>query len=75
MRARICLYGPVISRTRRAISWSITSLSLSHILKQTGSYELADFALQDTTQAVMRHYSQFAASEKTTVATDIPIQI
>jgi len=45
------------------------------ILKQTGSYELAGFALQDTTQAVMRHYSRFAPSEKTAMAADILKQI
>jgi hypothetical protein len=45
------------------------------ILKQTGSYELAAFALQDTTQAVMRHCSRFAASEKPAVAADILNQI
>jgi len=47
----------------------------THIFKQTGSYELAGFALQDTTQAVMRHYSRFAPSEKTAMAADILNQI
>ena len=47
----------------------------THILKQTGSYELAGFALQDTTQAVMRHYSRFAPSEKTAMAADILNQV
>jgi hypothetical protein len=45
------------------------------ILKQTGSYELAGSALQDTTQAVMRRYFRFAPSEKTAIAADILIQI
>ena len=45
------------------------------LLKQTGSYELAGFALQDTTQAVTRHYSRFAPSEKTAMAADILNQI
>jgi hypothetical protein len=45
------------------------------ILKQAGSLELAGFALQDTTQTVMRHHSRLAPSEKTAMAAHILIQI
>ena len=50
---------------------SVRDVIATHILKQTGSYELAGFALQDTTAAVMRHYSRFAPHEKTAMAADI----
>jgi hypothetical protein len=43
----------------------------THILKQTGSYELAGFALQDTTAAVMKHYSRFAPHEKSAMAAEV----
>ena len=36
----------------------------THILKQTGSYELASFAIQDSMETVMRHYARFLPHEK-----------
>jgi hypothetical protein len=36
----------------------------THILKETGSYELAGFAIQDTVTSVMRHYARFLPHEK-----------
>jgi len=36
----------------------------THVLKQTCSYELAAFAIQDTVAVVMRHYARFLPHEK-----------
>ena len=36
----------------------------THLLKTTGSYELASFAVQDSLEAVMRHYARFLPHEK-----------
>jgi hypothetical protein len=36
----------------------------THILKQTGSYELASVAIQDSMEAVMHHYARFLPHEK-----------
>jgi len=43
----------------------------THILKETGSYELAGFAIQDTVQVVMRHYARFQPHEKAARAAEI----
>jgi hypothetical protein len=36
----------------------------THLLKTTGSYELASFAIQDSLEAVMKHYARFLPHEK-----------
>ena len=36
----------------------------THLLKTTGSYELASFAIQDSLESVMRHYTRFLPHEK-----------
>lgn len=43
----------------------------THILKQTGSYELASFAIQDNMETVMRHYARFQPHEKLALAAEI----
>lgn len=43
---------------------SVRDVLASHLLKTTGSYELASFALQDTVESVMRHYAHFLPHEK-----------
>ena len=43
---------------------SVRDVVATHILKQTGSYELASFALQDTVESVVRHYARFLPQEK-----------
>ncbi len=43
---------------------SVRDVLATHVLKQTESYELAGFAIQDTSEAVQRHYTQFLPHEK-----------
>ena len=43
----------------------------THILKQTGSYELASFAIQDSMETVMRHFSRFLPHEKLAKAAQV----
>jgi hypothetical protein len=43
---------------------NIRDVVATHILRRTGSYELASFAIQDTVEAVTRHYGRFLPQEK-----------
>jgi len=43
----------------------------THVLKKTGSYELAGFAIQDTTETPMKHYARFLPREKAARAAEI----
>jgi len=49
---------------------SVRDVLATHLLKTTGSYELASFALQDTVESVMRHYAHFLPQEKVARAAD-----
>ena len=49
----------------------VRDIIATHILKQTGSYELASFAIQDTMEVVMRHYARFLPSEKAARAAEV----
>jgi hypothetical protein len=40
----------------------------THVLKETGSYELAGFAIQDSPRAVMANYTRFLPHEKAALA-------
>ena len=42
----------------------------THLLKQTGSYELASYAIQDSLPEVMRRYARFLPHEKLSRAAD-----
>jgi hypothetical protein len=42
----------------------IRDVIATHIIKTTGSFELASFALQDTVDTVVRHYARFLPHEK-----------
>lgn len=50
---------------------SVRDVLATHLLKQTGSYELAGFAIQDITESVMRHYARFLSLEKTARAAEM----
>jgi hypothetical protein len=50
---------------------SVRDVVATHILKQTGSYELASFALQDTIESVIRHYTRFLPHEKIARAAEV----
>jgi len=43
----------------------------THILKQTGSYEHASYAIQDTPEMVAKHYGRFLPQHKTEFAAQI----
>jgi len=49
----------------------IRDVLATHILRQTGSYELAGFAIQDTPASVMEHYARFLPTEKSAHAAKI----
>jgi len=50
---------------------AIRDVIATHVLKQTGSYELAGYAIQDTTEVVMRHYGRYFPHEKAERAAEI----
>jgi len=41
------------------------------VLKQTGSYEQASYAIQDTPEIVAKHYGRFLPQDKAALAADI----
>jgi len=43
----------------------------THVLKQTGSYEQASYAIQDTPETVAKHYARFLPQDKAALAADI----
>jgi hypothetical protein len=50
---------------------SVRDVLATHVLKHTGSYELAGFAVHDTPEVVQRHYCRFQPEEKTALAAKI----
>jgi hypothetical protein len=47
----------------------------THILKQTGSYEQASYAIQDTPEMVANHYGRFLPQDKAALAARILNQV
>ncbi|MDX3977663.1 hypothetical protein [Shinella sp.] len=47
----------------------------THILKQTGSYEQASYAIQDTPDVVQQHYGRFLPQDKASLAAKILNQV
>jgi hypothetical protein len=43
----------------------------THILKQTGSFEQASYAIQDTPETVAQHYGRFLPQDKVAIATKV----
>jgi hypothetical protein len=43
---------------------AVRDILATHLLKTTGSYELASYAIQDSIQSVMKHYARFMPQEK-----------
>jgi hypothetical protein len=43
---------------------SVRAVLATHLLKKTGSYELASYAIQDSVNEVMRRYGRFLPHEK-----------
>lgn len=50
---------------------SVRDVVATHVLKQTGSFELASFALQDTVESVVHHYARFLPHEKIARAAEV----
>lgn len=50
---------------------SIRDVLATHILKQTGSYEQASYAIQDTPETVAQHYGRFLPQDKAAIAAEV----
>ena len=64
-RAR-CHRGTTTARTA-----GVRDVLATHILKATGSYEHAGYAIQDTAETVARHYGRFLPKDKSALAAQI----
>jgi hypothetical protein len=50
---------------------SVRDVLATHILKQTGSFEQASYAIQDTPEMVAKHYGRFLPQDKSALAAKI----
>jgi len=50
---------------------SVRDVLATHILKQTGTYEQASYAIQDTPEVVARHYARFLPQDKAELAAKV----
>ncbi|BEV12098.1 hypothetical protein ATDW_25940 [Asticcacaulis sp. DW145] len=50
---------------------NVRDVIATHILKQTGSYEQASYAIQDTPEMVSQHYGRFLPQDKVALAAQI----
>lgn len=50
---------------------SVRDVLATHVLKQTGSYEQASYAIQDTPATVAEHYGRFLPQDKAAIAARI----
>lgn len=53
---------------------NVRDVLATHILKQTGSYEQASYAIQDTAEMVAQHYGRFLPQDKAEIAARISIR-
>lgn len=54
---------------------NVRDVLATHILKQTGSYEQASYAIQDTPDMVAQHYGRFLPQDKAEIAARILNQV
>ena len=54
---------------------NIRDVLATHILKQTGSFERASYAIQDTPEMVAKHYGRFLPQDKSALAAEILNQV
>ncbi|MDB5507110.1 MAG: hypothetical protein JWR75_1748 [Devosia sp.] len=54
---------------------NVRDVLATHILKQTGSYEQASYAIQDTPDMVAKHYGRFLPQDKAAIAAKILNQV
>lgn len=50
---------------------NVRDVLATHILKQTGSYEQASYAIQDTVETVAKHYGRFLPQDKAALAAQV----
>lgn len=50
---------------------SVRDVLATHILKQTGSYEQASYAIQDTPEVVAKYYARFLPQDKSALAAEV----
>lgn len=50
---------------------NVRDVLATHILKQTGSYEQASYAIQDTPETVAQHYGRFLPQDKVALAAQV----
>jgi hypothetical protein len=50
---------------------SVRDVIATHVLKRTGSYEQASYAIQDTPETVAAHYGRFLPQDKAAMAAEI----
>lgn len=50
---------------------NVRDVLATHILKQTGSYEQASYAIQDTPDMVAQHYGRFLPQDKAALAAEV----
>src|SRR5690606_3405945 len=50
---------------------NVRDVLATHILKQTGSFEQASYAIQDTPEIVAKHYGRFLPENKTHLAAQV----
>lgn len=66
---------PVAARTAKGLlphgPHSIRDVLATHALKQTGSYEQASYAIQDTPEMVAKHYGRFLPQDKSALVAEI----
>lgn len=53
---------------------NVRDVPATHILKQTGSYEQASYAIQDTPEMVANHYGRFLPQDKAALAARFSIR-
>jgi len=54
---------------------NVRDVLATHILKKTGSYEQASYAIQDTPDMVAKHYGRFLPQDKSAIAANILNQV
>ena len=54
---------------------NVRDILATHILKKTGSYEQASYAIQDTPEMVAKHYGRFLPQDKAALAARILNQV
>ena len=52
------------------VAW-VRDVLATHVLKQTGSYEQAGYAIQDTAEMVAQHYGRFLPQDKAALAAKV----